>query len=279
MKKSYRVITMVLLAAGLLLVFIPLFRRMEARNAAKQRISAYTEAVAETDPAAVTSMLDKARAYNKNLDTSLDLTPLSSAEEKTYESLLDVSGTGIMGYVDIPKANIHLPIYHGTSAAVLAKGAGHLDMSSLPVGGEGSHSVITGHTGLDGSPLFDNLTKLSLGDTFTVTVLNEKRTYTVDRIETILPTDTTVLAREPEEDLTTLVTCTPAGVNDKRLCVRGKCTSAQEIKPASPRTAHPAKTGDTWMIYIILLLTVLSGEAVLFLAVSLKKGIDGNDPK
>ena len=146
---------------------------------------------------------------------------LTEAEQEEYQSLLNMDGTGIMGYIEIPNIKLSLPIYHGTEESVLQIAVGHLDWSALPVGGEGTHCVLSGHRGLPSAKLFTNLDQLREGDTFTLRVLDEVLCYEVDQIRIVEPQDTSALLPEPGQDLCTLVTCTPYGVNTHRLLVRG----------------------------------------------------------
>jgi sortase A len=146
---------------------------------------------------------------------------MSEEEEEEYNSQLDISGTGIMAYIEIPKINCSLPIYHGTDEATLQIAIGHIPGSSLPVGGESTHCVISGHRGLPSAKLFTNLDQMEVGDTFMIHVLNETLTYEVDQILTVLPNELQELQIQEGEDLCTLVTCTPYGVNTHRLLVRG----------------------------------------------------------
>lgn len=149
---------------------------------------------------------------------------LQKQEKKSYESLLNLDGKGMMGYIDIPSISVKLPIYHGTASEVLEYGIGHLETSSLPVGGENTHAVLTGHTGLSNARLFTDIRMLKKGNLFFVHVLGETMAYRVIDIYTVLPQDTTKLQIEEKEDFVTLVTCTPYGVNSHRLLVRGKRT-------------------------------------------------------
>ena len=169
---------------------------------------------------------EAALAYNRTLipgvadNLSFSEEALKSAAEN-YENLLNIRGDGIMGYVEIPKIDVNLPIYHGTGDDSLDRGVGHLLGSSLPVGGETSHTVLTAHSGLAGQRLFSDLDKLECGDTFYVRTLDETMAYMVLEINTVLPEDTSKLVILPEHDVCTLVTCTPYGVNTHRLMVRG----------------------------------------------------------
>ena len=165
---------------------------------------------------------DEAEAYNEKLYESgegiHDLTP---EEEKEYDSLLNIGGDGIMGYVTIPKIHVQLPVYHGTDEAVLEIAIGHVTGSSLPVGGPNTHCVISGHRGLPSARLFTDIDQLQEGDTFTLNVLDQTLTYEVDQIRTVLPDELDDLAIQEGQDYFTLVTCTPYGVNTHRLLVRG----------------------------------------------------------
>lgn len=141
-----------------------------------------------------------------------------------YESLLCMTEDGVMGFIKIPSIRVSLPIYHGTSESTLEAGAGHLQGTSLPIGGVGTHSVITGHSGLSSAKIFTDLTELEIGEIFFLTILGEKIVYVVDQIKTVLPYELEDLTIDPEEDFCTLITCTPYGVNTHRLLVRGKRT-------------------------------------------------------
>ncbi|HCA33568.1 MAG TPA: class C sortase, partial [Lachnospiraceae bacterium] len=164
---------------------------------------------------------DAAAAYNEKLSKEGLNLMLSDQELEEYNSVLDVTGTGIMGYVDIPKINVSLPIYHGTDESVLQIAIGHIAGSSLPVGGAGSHCVISGHRGLPSARLFTDIDQLQEGDRFMLQVLGETLTYEVDQIRTVLPDELDDLQRQNGQDYCTLVTCTPYGVNTHRLLVRG----------------------------------------------------------
>ena len=165
-------------------------------------------------------MLEEANEYNRELIKVPD--PLSAAEPvKGYENVLNVTGTGIMGYVTVPKIKTELPIYHGTSDEVLNVAVGHVQGSSLPVGGIGTHAVISAHRGLPSAKLFSDLDMLEVGDTFTITVLDTVMKYSIDKITIVTPNELTELKIDKEKDMVTLVTCTPYGINTHRLLVRG----------------------------------------------------------
>ena len=168
------------------------------------------------------------------------------ADEKEYNSLLNMTEGGVMGFIKIPCINVSLPIYHGTSAEILELGAGHLQGTSLPIGGESTHSVITGHTGLSSAKLFTDLTELEDGDMFFLHVMGETLAYQVDQIAVILPEEMDKLTIEPGQDYCTLVTCTPYGVNTHRLLVRGHRTEYTEEKEEEAGT-EVKKTQSKWM--------------------------------
>lgn len=162
-----------------------------------------------------------AEAYNDKLRTKPRKFYSGEPVDEEYRTILDIAGNGMMGYINIQKLNLRLPIYHGSSEAVLAAGTGHLEGSSLPVGGIGTHTVITGHRGLPTAKLFTNLDKMESGDTFELNVLGERMMYRVDSIAIVEPNDDTLLEIDPESDLCTLITCTPYAINTHRLLIRG----------------------------------------------------------
>lgn len=186
-----------------------------------QAIVEYTEQTSAMDEAHVAELLEAARQYNAGLAADEGRFTPTPADTTEYENLLDVSDTGIMGYLEIPKLDVSTPIYHGTDESVLQSGAGHLEGSSLPVGGKGTHAVLSGHRGLPSSKLFTDLDDMEQGDVFMIHVLDRTLTYQVDQIVTVDPYDMDDLAIDPDQDYCTLVTCTPYGINTQRLLVRG----------------------------------------------------------
>lgn len=187
---------------------------------------AMLEAIPKED---YTAVFEKAEAYNDAL-RNLDFPLLDYARAEGYEELLDVSGTGMMGYLTIDKIGLELPLYHGTDDDVLSIAVGHLQGSSLPVGGAGTHAVVSAHRGLPTATLFTNLDHLEIGDVFSFTILDRTLTYRVDQIKTVDPSDTSDLHIEADEDLCTLLTCTPYGINTQRLLVRGSRIQTTEQK-------------------------------------------------
>lgn len=212
---------------------------------------AVEQAVQEIDDSEQQAALEAARKYNQTLASGhVVLTDPFVVEQNDdfdeYESLLNLAGDGVMGTVEIPSIDVNLPIYHGTSEAVLEKGAGHLKGTSLPIGGESTHAVLTGHTGLSKAKLFTDLTELEEGDIFFLHVMGEDLAYEVDQIKVVLPSELDDLKIVPGEDYCTLVTCTPYGVNSHRLLVRGTRTDYQEAVD-NPDTFETKKVESKWM--------------------------------
>ena len=212
----------------------------------------YQEKVEQVDNTKLIEAKELAVAYNQTIlpgaqdEDSFSKEALLSASEN-YGSLLNLAGDGIMGYVEIPTIGVTLPIYHGTNNSTLERGVGHLLGSSLPVGGESTHSVLTAHSGMASQKMFSDLDRLKKGDVFFLDVLGEKLAYQVDQIKTVLPYDTTFLQTEIGNDLCTLVTCTPFGVNTHRLLVRGtriEYEEAEVIVEEKLETEEPVKS--TW---------------------------------
>ncbi len=209
---------------GLSLLLYPTVSNRWNEAHQSRAIATYIEEVANLDNDRYTKILEDARTYNRNLAASPLPFSLDDLQKDEYNSMLSFGKTvnmGIMGYVDIPKISCHLPIYHGTDSGVMQVGIGHLEWTSLPVGGESSHCVLSGHRGLPSAKLFTNLDKLTEGDTFTLNVLDETLEYEVDRILIVEPDETEPLTIEKGKDYCTLMTCTPYGVNTHRLLVRG----------------------------------------------------------
>ena len=241
-----------LLALGLTIYPVFSSRYNEAHQS--QIHTEYQEAVNALPDTAIPEARAAAQSYNKELWSSIvqygsySKDSVTSAMEE-YAGLLDLTGTGTMGYVHIPKLAVSLPIYHGTEEETLDRGVGHLIGSSLPIGGGSTHAILTGHSGLASQKMFSDLDKLEIGDTFYLEVLNEFLAYEVDQINTVLPHDTTYLGLEEGKDLCTLVTCTPFGVNTHRLLIRGHRIAYTPEDEESP-SIEPAETSEpvdsTW---------------------------------
>ena len=228
MKKILRTMLIVLLfLSGLSLLLYPFVANKWNDYRQKQLLTTYEEVIEkEGDKIDYTSEWERAHAYNEALLPSIlpDSFAIAAASEEPdeeYMACLNLAGDGMMGYVEIPKIDIKIPIYHTVTTEILEKAAGHLEGSSLPVGGESTHAVISAHRGLPSATLFTDLDKLEEGDHFLISVLDDILCYEVDKISVVEPTETNDLAVEEGQDLVTLLTCTPYGVNSHRLLVRG----------------------------------------------------------
>lgn len=215
------IVTLVLLT-GLSLLLYPTVADYINSLDYKKDIEAYRRDLMQLDDSERQTMLDAAREYNAALVARTNRIGELDAEQRSeYEKLLDPSGTGMMGYIEIDKADIYLPVYHGTEESVLQAGIGHIEGSSLPVGGTGTHAILSGHTGLPSSKLFSNIDRLDAGDTFELHILGEVLTYQVESTVVVLPEEAEKQEIDPQKDLCTLMTCTPYGINSHRLLVRG----------------------------------------------------------
>ena len=222
MKKNLSTILLFLvLFIGLSLLLYPTFSDWWNSMRQTRAINSYSEAVAAMNTEEYDAIWSAAWDYNRSLVERPNDYLLSEEQQETYTALLDIGQNGIMGYIEIPKIDVTLPLYHGTEEAVLQVAIGHLEWTSLPVGGEGSHCVVSGHRGLPSARLFTDLDKMEVGDTFLLRVLDEVLTYEVDQIKIVEPHVTEDLLIVEGEDLCTLVTCTPYGINTHRMLVRG----------------------------------------------------------
>lgn len=215
------VILVLLFVIGLSLLLYPTLSDYWNSLHQSKAISDYADNVADLSKENYDELWTAAKSYNASLVPRFNAFLLTDEQKEQYDSLLNVSGLGIMGYIEIPEINCSLPIYHGTDESVLQIAAGHISWSSLPTGGESTHCVLSGHRGLPSAKLFTNLDKLTEGSVFMLRVLDEVLTYEVDRILVVLPDEVDALQIVEGEDLCTLVTCTPYGINSHRLLVRG----------------------------------------------------------
>lgn len=253
-KRGINKVLLVLLLFGIALglMIYPFIANYLFEHRTDSIVDTLEETVQETDDVELEAAIEAARQYNEMIASGhVRLTdPFLSDEleedSDEYESLLCMTDDGVMGFIEIPSIDVSLPVYHGTSEQVLEKGAGHLQGTSLPVGGESTHTVLTGHTGLSSAKLFTDLTELEEGDIFFLNVMGEKLAYKVDQIKVVLPTELDDLAVVSGRDYCTLVTCTPYGVNSHRLLVRGERTDYEEAA-ANPETFETKTEGSKWM--------------------------------
>ena len=222
-------------------------------------IATYSEEVANLENEQYDEIWEAAQQYNRSLTERGNAYVLSEEQKEAYEKLLDVSGLGVMGYIEIPEIDVSLPVYHGTEESVLQIAVGHLEWSSLPVGGESTHCVLSGHRGLPSAKLFTNLDKLTEGDIFLLRVLDEVLTYEVDQILIVEPQETGALRIEEGKDYCTLVTCTPYGINTHRLLVRGHRIENQ-ANAASIRV-----TADAMQIEPVIVAPIVAAPLLLCL--------------
>ena len=266
-KKISNLITVFLvliLLAGLSLLLYPTFSDWWNSYHQTKAIASYAADVANLSNEDYEKIWKAATEYNASLSERNSDYTLTEEQKKQYEQLLNVSGDGIMGYIEIPSINCSLPIYHGTQESVLQIAVGHIEWSSLPVGGASSHCVVSGHRGLPSAKLFTNLDELSKGDTFMLRVLDEVLTYEVDQILIVEPQETGALQIEEGKDYCTLVTCTPYGINTHRLLVRGhRIDNIEEAKTIrvtadaiqiEPLLVAPVVATPILLLLIILLL-------------------------
>ena len=274
MKRKLPIFLIFLIGVGILLY--PVVSNVLAHFTQTRVISAYQEAVSQLSTEEKTEEIKKADKYNSSLVNQ----EVDAIEGLSYVDLLNVGD--VMAYLKIPKIDVELPIYHGTSDAVLQRGIGHMEKSSLPVGGDSTHAVLTGHTGLPQASLLTNLTKVEIGDEFYIHLFDKVLAYQVDQIKVVLPEETSDLQIIEGEDYVTLVTCTPYGVNSHRLLVRG--TRIDDVEPideelssiidnesVSPKDEEETQS-DTHLLGYVMGAMVVVGVFILFIIKKRKKG-------
>ena len=249
------------LLAGMSLLLYPTVADVWNSMHQARAISSYNKNIEKIDSEIHAELWRRAEEYNRNIPNRASVYALTEEEEELYNSLLNVEGNGIMGYVNIPAIKVSLPMYHGTEDTVLQVAAGHLDWTYLPVGGEGTHCVLSGHCGLPSARLFTDLDRLKTGDIFRLYVLGEVLTYEVDQILTVLPEETEALLPVEGMDLCTLVTCTPYGINTHRLLVRGHrietVMEKEKLQVSSEATLTDTRTVAVFIAVPLLLLLFL----------------------
>ena len=257
-------ISAIAMIGALGLIAYPTFSDWWNRMHQSYAVAGYVEQTKDMSGAERKAMLKAAHEYNERLAANGDRWHMTDAQKREYDETLDVTGTGIMGYVTIPRIKVKLPVYHGTSDGVLQIAAGHLAGTSLPVGGATTHAVVSGHTGLPSARLLTGLDELQKGDTFAFHVLDETYTYQVDQISVVLPSEISKLNIEQGRDYATLITCTPYGVNSHRLLVRGH----RIPNPKVPDTTQYDEPGEMTAAAAVVvgLLVLIVGCALVWLA-------------
>ena len=276
-KKVTTILIIIIFLAGLSLLLYPLVANQWNNHRQKQLISGYEEVVAQKEKDGEINYKqewENADAYNDSLQPSVlpdsfAVAEASDGENSNYFSCLNLGDDGMMGYIEVPKINIKIPIYHTTEEEVLQKAAGHLEGSSLPVGGKGTHAVISAHRGLPSATLFTDLDKLEEGDHFLLYILDDVLCYEVDKISVVEPKVTDDLAVEEEKDLVTLLTCTPYGVNTERLLVRGHRVPYVEQEVADEKT--PLSGISLHTNYLLWVIVGLAVTTIFILVLYLKE--------
>ncbi len=259
------ILIILLFLAGFGIVLYPYVSEYVNAKHASRVVVNYDDTVKEITPEDFSQYFEVAEEYNERLRQNPN--PFSEDNRtEGYETALNVDGSGMMGYLEIPKISVKLPFYHGTSGAVLNEAVGHLEGSSLPVGGEGTHVVLSAHRGLPSAKLFTDLPELGEGDIFILNVLDRKMTYQVDQILTVLPTELEALEVEDGQDVVTLMTCTPYGINTHRLLVRGhRIENLPEEEVKSIPVVHVERELTTQEKIQKYIPFAVMGVAVLFL--------------
>ena len=273
-----RKITIILLIAffiGLSVLLYPSISSYWNSKTQSEAIVDYEAMLAAYKPEDYSAIFEAADAYNQAL-AALDM-PLRQYKEiePTYWKTLDISGTGMMGYITVPKISQELPVYHGTSDSVLSIAVGHFQGTSIPVGGPGTHSAVSAHRGLPTAVLFTHLDRMELGDLFYFTILDRTITYEVDQIRIVEPTDVALLQMEPGKDYCTLITCTPYGINTHRLLVRGHQVDASQKR--NIYIANEAYRVDTLIVMPIVALPIIAVLLVYVMVAPVKKETLGED--
>lgn len=273
MKNKTNILLILILIAGLSLLLYPSFSNYWNSFTQSQVIVDYTQQIKDLDSEKYDRIISEAEEYNRTLVSRSNHFLLSDEQKAEYDELLDISGVGIMGYIEIPSINCTLPVYHGTEDSVLQIAVGHLDWTSLPVGGESTHCVLSGHRGLPSAKLFTDLDKVTVGDTFVLRILDEVLTYEVDQILIVEPHETDELLIVEGKDYCTLVTCTPYAINTHRILVRGeRIENAAEAK--NIRIVSEAARIEPLIIAPVVAAPIL---LILFINIMIPKEKNGGD--
>ncbi|MCH5303968.1 MAG: class C sortase [Ruminococcus sp.] len=266
------IVFIVLLTVGVGIIGYPFVSNYLMSQNLDSEVQSYLSSASQMSKDQYSEEIKKAKEYNKSLIGNVEIADPFGDEPKgddNYNELLNVDGTSVMAVIEIPAIDIRYPVYHSANDDVLDRGIGHLRNTSLPIGGKGTHSVLTGHTGHSQAKFFTDLEKVETGDVFYISVLNETLAYKVDQIKVVLPSDTSQLQIDTEKDYVTLVTCTPFGVNSHRLLVRGsRIPYNEEIKEKFKSVKIEKSTWvDEYMYAIIIGASVMFGILIVYAVV------------
>ncbi len=272
----FRIFRIVGYLIGFGILFYPAFSNYLNQKNSTTVAANYEQEVSHLADEEEARILEEAREYNRNLigQSNFFADPFLNGDEEvdeSYQNTLNLDGSGMMGYLQIPKIHILLPIYHGTSEPVLQVGAGHIMTSSLPVGGISSHAVLSGHRGLPSAELFTNLNQLAVGDVFYIKIMHETLAYQVDQILTVLPEETEALHIEEGRDLVTLVTCTPYAVNSHRLLVRGRRIAYEEAEEVTKQPEVKAELPLYLKALIVGIIVVITLQMTVWILAEIKE--------
>ena len=275
LNKIITAVAVILLLGGAGLLLYPTVSDWWNAHQQKSVVISYQHAVEEMDTAEIDRIRAEAQAYNRTLLDMPGRFTMTEEQLEEYRKQLDITGKGVMGSIEIPKIKVNLPIYHGTDEAVLQTSIGHIEGSSLPVGGKGTHTVLSGHRGLPSARLFTDIDQLEEGDIWFLHVLNDTLTYEADQIVTVLPSQMDDLAIDPGGDYCTLITCTPYGINTHRLLVRGHRIPTpvmeEETEESSEVNAPEEKVFSLKWIGPVILVILLAAVYIIWIR-SKKRG-------
>ncbi len=267
------IIFVVFIIVGVLIMLYPVICNFINSQSSQQVIKSYSTSISSYDKSRYDALLQSAIDYNSKLSGTTVVDAFSTgddSESQEYNNILNISDTGIMGYIEIPKIDVKIPIYHGTSTKVLQRGAGHLKDSSFPVGGSSTHAILAGHRGLPTSRLFTDLNQLKVGDLFYIYILDKTLAYQVDKIQIVEPSNVEPLRLQEGKDYVTLVTCTPYAVNTHRLLVRGTRVEYKKEVLENIHVENKASTADI-IFYIGLAIALIIIILVIIISRKIKK--------
>ena len=269
-KKTIRIILVIIFFIGLLILLYPFVSQYWNSLVQSRAIADYDELLSKKDTIDYNDMFTQANNYNQEL-SKLEFPLVQYKQISGYSDLLDINNNGMMGYITIDKISAKIPIYHGTSLSILNTAVGHLQGSSLPIGGESTHSVLSAHSGLPSAKLFTNLSKLEIGDIFVITIIDRKLTYQVDKIVIVEPNDVSDLEIINGNDYVTLITCTPYGINTHRLLVRG--TRITDVVKEELIVTSEALLIDKLIVALVISIIILITLIIYIMIKPVKKKI------